>query len=204
MRSKMYLRRHKKQRSGAEYETWSLVESVRTARGPRQRIVATIGKLPGLDKEEHIGWEAIGRLLCGRSDPEQNLFKKEEEVPVWATVDVSRVQVERLRHFGDVYLGLLLWKKLGLFEFCQAVIPEGREEIRWSIMACILTAARFCAPSSELQIAETWYGKTALEDIMGVPGEKVNEDRLYRALDALLPYKDALCGHLQRRYGELF
>jgi transposase len=200
----MYLRRHKKQRAGAEYETWSLVESVRTARGPRQRIVATIGKLPGLDKEEHIGWEAIGRLLCGRSSAEENLFEKAEEVPVWATVDVSKVQVERLRHFGDVYLGLLLWKKLGLFEFCQAEIPEGREEIKWSIMACILTAARFCAPSSELQIAESWYGKTALEDIMGVPGEKVNEDRLYRALDALIPYKDALCGHLQKRYGELF
>src|SRR4030067_3483325 len=115
MRSKMYLRRHKKQRSGAEYETWTLVESVRTAKGPRQRIVATIGKLPGLDKEERIGWEEIGRLLDGKDKPEQNLFEKKEEVPLWATVDVSRVQVERLRHFGDVYLGLLLWKKLRLF-----------------------------------------------------------------------------------------
>jgi len=200
----MYLRRHKKQREGAEYETWTLVESVRTARGPRQRIVATIGKLPGLDKEERLGWEEIGRLLNGKDKPEESLFEKVEEVPVWATVDISKVQVERLRHFGDVYLGLLLWKKLGLFEFCHAVIPEGREEIRWSIMVCILTAARFCAPSSELQIAESWYGKTALEDIMGVPVEKVNEDRLYRALDTMLPYKDALCGHLQKRYGELF
>lgn len=200
----MYLRRHIKQRAGAEYETWTLVESVRTARGPRQRIVATIGKLPGLDKEERLGWEEIGRLLNGKDKPEESLFEKVEEAPVWATVDISKVQVERLRHFGDIYLGLLLWKKLGLFEFCQAVIPEGREEIRWSIMACILTAARFCAPSSELQIAESWYGKTALEDIMGVPVKKVNEDRLYRALDTMLPYKDALCGHLQKRYGELF
>jgi transposase len=166
--------------------------------------VATIGKLPGLDKEERIGWEEIGRLLDGKDKPEQNLFEKKEEVPLWATVDVSRVQVERLRHFGDVYLALLLWKKLGLFEFCQAVMSEGREEIRWSIMVCILTAARFCSPSSELQIAESWYGKTALEDILAVPAEKVNEDRLYRALDAMLPCKDALCGHLQRRYGELF
>lgn len=200
----MYLRRHVKQRAGAEYETWSLVESVRTAQGPRQRIVATIGKLPGLDKEERLGWEEIRRLLDGKNKPEQSLFEEEEEAPQWATVDISKVQVERLRHFGDVYLALLLWKKLGLFEFCGTTIPDGREEIKWSIMACILTVARFCAPSSELQIAESWYGKTALEDILAVPVEKVNEDRLYRALDAMLPYKDALCGHLQKRYGELF
>ncbi|MBI4698545.1 MAG: hypothetical protein HY758_06430 [Nitrospirae bacterium] len=46
------------------------------ARGLRQRIVATIGKLPSLDKEEHIGWEAIGRLLCGRNSTEETLFEK--------------------------------------------------------------------------------------------------------------------------------
>ena len=71
-------------------------------------------------------------------------------------------------------------------------------------MAAILVLARFCAPSSELQIAEFWYGKTALGDILGVAEDKINDDRLYRALDALLPHKDALCLHLQKRYGELF
>lgn len=130
----MYLRRHDKRVDGEDYQYWSLVESVRTVRGPRQRIVATIGKLPGLDREARIGWE----------------------------------------------------------------------EIPWSVMACILVLARFCAPSSELQIAESWYGKTALDELLGVAEGKVNDDRLYRALDALLPYKDELCRHLQRRYGELF
>ena len=48
----MYLRRHEKKADGEEYEYWSLVESVRTARGPRQRIVATIGKLPGLGRPD--------------------------------------------------------------------------------------------------------------------------------------------------------
>jgi hypothetical protein len=41
----------------ADYDCWTLVESVRTTLGPRQRIVATIGKLTGLDREERIGWE---------------------------------------------------------------------------------------------------------------------------------------------------
>jgi transposase len=200
----MYLRRNRKKKGETKYEYWSLVESVRSKRGPRQRVVATLGKLPGLDKEERIGWEEIGRILSGRPRPESRLFEKEEEVPSWATVDVGRVSVERLRHFGDVYLGLHLWNKLGFSEFCKKHMIEGREEIPWSVMACILVLARFCAPSSELQIAESWYDKTALDDLLGVAGEKVNDDRLYRGLDALLSYKDDLCGHLQARYGELF
>lgn len=52
----MYLRPNKRRKGDSDYEYWSLVESVRTAKGPRQRVVATIGKLPGLDKEERIGW----------------------------------------------------------------------------------------------------------------------------------------------------
>lgn len=200
----MYLRRYGKRVEGEEYVYWSLVESVRTARGPRQRVVASIGKLPGLDKEERVGWDEIVRILNGRPHGQDSLFKKTEEPPSWATVDINRVSVERLRGFGDIYLALLLWQRLGFAEFCKEQMPEGREAIPWSVMACILTVARFCAPSSELQIAESWYGKTALDDLLGVPAEKVNDDRLYRSLDALLPHKDALCGHLQDRYGELF
>jgi transposase len=199
----MYLRRHDKKVDGEDYLYWSLVESVRTARGPRQRIVATIGKLPGLDRETRIGWEEIRRILDGKP-AQPNLFEAYEEPPSWATVNIHKVSVERLRHFGDVYLGLQLWSKLGFAEFCKKHMSEGREEIPWSVMACILVLARFCAPSSELQIAEAWYDKTALDELLGVAGEKVNDDRLYRALDALLPYKDELCRHLQRRYGELF
>jgi transposase len=200
----MFLRRNTKRKNGEGYECWTLVESIRTARGPRQRIVATIGKLPGLDREERIGWDEIGRILSGKPRPEAGLFSQPEEPPSWATVNLSGVSVERLRSFGDVYLGLLLWNRLGFAEFCKQQMPSGREEIPWSIMAAVLVLARFCAPSSELQIAESWYDKTALEDLLGVRSDKISEDRLYRALDALLPHKDELCRHLQQRYGELF
>jgi len=72
----MYLRRTKKTKRGETYEYWSLVESVRSARGPRQRTVATIGKLPGLDQEEKIGWEEIRRIANGtRREPK--LFEEE-------------------------------------------------------------------------------------------------------------------------------
>src|SRR5260370_13628909 len=81
---------------------------------------------------------------------------------------------------------------------------EGREAIRWDQMAGVLVIARLLEPSSELHIAEDWYRTTALEDLLGLPIERVNDDRLYRALDRLLPHKRALEQHLRSRLGELF
>lgn len=199
----MFLRRNRHKAGGETYEYWTLVESVRTLDGPRQRIVATLGKLPGLNEETRVGWEHIREVLDGRFH-QQDLLRMEPEPPAWATVDTSRARVERLRRFGEVYLGLALWRRLKLDTYFDEAMDGGREEIAWGTMACILALARFCAPSSELQVADFWYGKTALDDLLGVPPEKVNDDRLYRALDALLPHKDALFGHFQKVYGELF
>ena len=199
----VYLKRNRRKRGSETYEYWTLVESVRTKAGPRQRVVATLGKLPGLDAEARVGWEHIRDILDGRLC-QRDLFRQASDPPQWATVDTSRTRVERLRRFGEVYLGLALWRRLKLDAFFADAMGPGREEISWGTMACILVLARFCAPSSELQIAEFWYGKTALDDLLGVPPEKVNDDRLYRALDALLPHKDALFSHFQKVYGELF
>ena len=199
----MFLRRHRRKKNDATYEYWTLVESVRTQNGPRQRIVATLGKLPGLDKEARVGWEHIRDVLDGRLQ-QRDLLTEEAAPPAWATVDTSRVRVERLRRFGEVYLGLALWRRLQLDAFFDEAMAPGHEEIAWGTMACILTLARFCSPCSELQIAEFWYGKTALDDLLGVAPDKVNDDRLYRALDALLPHKDDLFRHFHNVYGELF
>ncbi len=200
----MFLRRHKRRKNGETYEYWSLVESVRTARGPRQRTVATIGKLPGLDAETRVGWEHIADILDGKIQQRDFLRPAEPDPPEWATVDIKRMTVERLRRFGDVYLGLALWRRLGLDRFFGESMGPGREEIPWATMACILSLARFCAPSSELQIADFWYGKTALDDLLGVAAEKVYDQRLYRGLDALLALKDNIFRHLQKTYGEMF
>jgi transposase len=160
--------------------------------------------MPGLDRRVRMGWEQIGAALDGRIR-EADLFEDyDADPPEWATVDVSRVRVERLRDFGDVYLALALWRRLRLDQFFNEQMPRGREAIPWALMACILTIARFCAPSSELKIAEHWYGKTALEDLLGVPLSKVNDDRLYRALDEILPKRDTLFSHLQERYATWF
>lgn len=200
----MYLRRINKKSRGENYEYWALVESVRTERGPRQRVVATIGKLPGMDKEEYTGWEAIRCELDGRELLKGTLFEKSPEVPKWATVNTRKISVERIKRFGDVYIGLLLWKKLQLDKIFSKIQPRGRETVDWPTMYCISTLARFCEPSSELAISESWYEKSVLEDIVGVNINHVNEARLYRTLDNILPQKDKICKHLQERYKDLF
>jgi transposase len=43
-----------------------------------------------------------------------------------------------------------------------------------------------------------------LPELLGVPEEAVNDSRLYRTLDVVLPLKSMIQGHLKQRAGELF
>ena len=208
----MYLRPGRKSVDGVTYEYWTLVESVRTATGPRQRTVATLGKLPGLDQTVHAGWERIEELLDGQPRPQQLSLPEAAahcpascaDLPDWRSVDVRGVRVERVREFGEIYLALSLWRRLGLHTLLRTLIEPGREEVPWETVACVLAVARFCAQRSELGVAERWYQRTALQDLLGVDWEKVNDDRLYRGLDALHGHKERLCQHLLGRYQSWF
>ena len=192
----MYLRRCYRRKDGKRHAYWALVESYRTARGPRQRVVAYLGEL---DERGRLG---VRRCAEERSEPQASLFPSPE--PEWVEVDLKRVRVERSRKFGGVWLGQELLRRLELDRFFEEALPNGREEIPWAAMAMVLVLGRLCEPSSELQLAERFYTSSALADLLGVPAEKVNEDRLYRALDALLPHKKALEKHLKEKLGELF
>jgi transposase len=112
--------------------------------------------------------------------------------------------LERGRRFGDVWLAWKLWQALGLDTWLERRLSRGREDVSWSLMAAVLVIARFCEPSSELHIAEDWYRRTALCDLLQLGDGEVNKDRLYRSLDHLLVHKSALEAHLSQRCGELF
>ena len=203
----MYLRRHRSGSGEQVYEYWTLVKSVRTACGPRQEIVATLGKLPGLDQQVRASWEEVEALLDGKSSSNQQLSFGESsgaEKPLWREVNVREVRVERTREFGEVYLGLALWRRLHLHTLLGELIGWGKEDVPWELTASVLTVARFCGQLSELGVAERWYQRTALEDLLGVNWEKINEDRLYRGLDELVGKKDQLTAHLLKRYESLF
>jgi transposase len=194
----MYLRRCGQSKTKKDGVYWELVESRRTERGPRQRIVAYLGDL---DQAARLGIKQAALNQVGSF--QTDLFAEDPE-PEWVEVDVKHLRVERLRDFGGSWLGLAVWEKLGLSAFWQGVMAQGREEIPWSMMATILALLRLCEPSSELHIAEHLYGRSALGDLLGISAEKVNDDRLYRALDNLLPHKTELEKHLKERLGELF
>lgn len=201
----MFLRRCERKKNGKQHTYWALVESYRTERGSRQRLVAYIGELKA---DEQNGWVQLGRRLDKKSRPQPSLFDPphyddpSDEEPV--EVNLKDVRLERLRDFGDVWLALGLWRLLGLDSLLSDRMPPGREQVRWPIVAAILTIGRFCEPSSELHIEGSWYRRTALEDLLGVSPEKVHTDRLYAGLDGLLAHKPAIEKHLKERLGELF
>ena len=195
----MYLRHSTRRKDGKAHTYWRLVRSVRRGGKVVQETVAQLGEL---DAAGRARARELACRITGRGQQKELFEERAEEETV--AVRVDRVRVERARSFGDVYLGWTLWRGLGLDRFCGELMPEGREGVSWATMAEILVLARLCEPSSELHIAESWYGRTALDDMLGVQEDLVNDDRLYRALDRLLPHKEALEKYLQGRLGELF
>jgi transposase len=201
----MFLKRLERRKNGKGHTYWALVESYRTERGSRHRIVAYLGELK---KSEKSGWAQLCRQLNGQARPQPSLFDPPhyddptDDEPV--LVKLKNIRLQRLRDFGDVWLALGLWRLLGLDRLLSSLMPSGREEVSWEEVAAILTIARFCEPSSELHIADTWYRRTALEDLLGVGVEQVHHRRLYAGLDRLLPHKEAIEKHLKERLGDLF
>jgi transposase len=195
----MYLRHTTLRKDGKVHRYWRLVRSVRVGRRVIQQTMAHLGEI---DEHGRVEARALARQLIG--SPEQAQLFDDDSTRVPVAVRLEGIRVERSRRFGDVYLALALWRGMGLEELCERLLPSGQERIAWSKTAAVLVAARFCEPSSELHIAEDWYRRTALCDLLQLGDEEVNKDRLYRGLDRLLAHKAALEAHLSQRCGELF
>ena len=195
----MYLRHTTIRKDGKTHRYWRLVRSIRVGRRVIQQTVAQLGEL---DEHGRIEARALARRLIGA--PEQTALFGDGSEHLTVPVRLKGIRIERSRQFGDVYLALALWRGMGLEELCQQVLSVGQERISWAKMAAVLVAARFCEPSSELHIAEDWYRRTALCDLLQLGDEEVNKDRLYRGLDHLLVHKAALEAHLSKHCGELF
>jgi transposase len=198
----MFIRPCYRKKNGKRHAYWALVESYRTERGPRQRVVAYLGQLKDTERR------GVKRAAEGkRKTPYQQLqlFDHNAQLdPEWVEVDTANVRVENELAFGGPWLATELLRTLHLDKLFESVMPRGGEDIPWAKMASVLAICRLCNPSSELFIAEHYYRSTAMPELLGVPIEKVNEQRLYRALDRLLPHKEALETHLKNRLGSLF
>src|SRR6202011_3480249 len=202
----MFLRPNYRTKDGKDHTYWSLVETVRTVDGPRQRTVCYLGELNG---SAQARWLKSVEVFNEQGEAQQlKLFPSHIEVPdddpQVARVLVNRVRLERTRQFGSCFLGWELWKRLELDRFFEEAVDEHAADVPWSRVAAVLAINRLCAPGSELAVEERWYPSTALDDLLEIEEGKINDTRLYRCLDRILPHKTKLEQHLKQRYGELF
>ena len=172
----MFLKKYQRRKNGKRHTYWGLVESYRTSRGPRHRLVAYLGEL---DESHKKGWARLAQKIELKRMPivHPTLFDQKREVdeavPEKVTVKIDGVRVESTKDFGDVWLGLHLWQTLKLDKLFKSILPCGKEDIEWDLMVLILALARFCEPSSELHIEDTWYPRTSLSEMLGIPSDKV-------------------------------
>jgi transposase len=202
----MFLRPNRRSKDGKDHTYWSLVETVRTPEGPRQRTLCYLGEL---NSSAQARWLKTIEVFNEQGEAQQlKLFPSHVEPPAddpqVARVLLNKVRLERTRQFGACWLGLELWRRLELDRFFEEAVDKQEADVPWSRVAAMLAINRLCAPGSELAIEERWYPSTALDDLLGIGEGKINDTRLYRCLDQILPHKTKLERHLKQRYGELF
>ena len=203
---RMFLRSHQRTKDGKEHLYWSLVETIRTADGPRQRTLCYLGEL---NDSAHARWLKTIEVFNEQGESRQlKLFPSDieppENDPNVARVLLNRIRLERTRQFGNCFVGLELWKRLGLERLFAELLDTDGADVPWSRVAAVLAINRLCAPGSELCVEQRWYPATALDDLLHIEEGKINDTRLYRCLDKLINHKDRIEQHLKQRYGELF
>jgi transposase len=203
----MFLRRYHRTKDGKTHTYYALVESVRTEAGPRQRVVAHLGEL---NQDQERRWQRTVVFHNRQGEDRQlRLFPDDDQGDLPDDPDVVRISLKSVgwanpRRFGDVWLGLWLWRYLKLDEIVDRHVPQGKETIRPADIAAIEVINRLCAPCSEFALAEHWYASTGLEDLLGVPDSAVTKDRLYGTLDRLLGAQESIEGDLKEQLGTLF
>jgi hypothetical protein len=93
--------------------------------------------------------------------------------------------------FGDVYTALVLWKRLGLAELLGERMNGSAAKVPWPAVAALIAVNRLVEPMAEWPMVR-WWQRTALPQLLGIPLTVLNDDRLYRCLDLVLPHKQAI------------
>ncbi len=216
----MYIRKTTKSHKGKTYTNYLLVESVSTPKGPRQRIICSLGSLAPAPSEQ---WLDLAHRLEARLQGQTSLAAADPQLEALATqvrrargvrtksaeaspvarprraVDSERISMEEAREAGSVHVGHQMWQQLGLNEILAGAGLSDR--------ACqlteVMTLNRLIFPLSEHAMPD-WIERTALGDILGTDFSTLNDEALYRNLDRLHPNREALEGALAEREKTLF
>jgi transposase len=215
----MYIRKSTRTTKGKTYFNYVLVESVLTPKGPRQKVICSLGDLRPRPQAD---WLALAHkltsalsgqadLLAPRApDPElQVLVAKVQAAhppsvaPVansdLLAVHVDQVRTEESREAGPVHVGYQFWLRLGL----DGILAQAGLNERTRQLTCAMTLNRLIHPASELAMPD-WIRSTALSDILQVDFQDLAEDALYRNLDKLHKQRIAIEAALAEREKTLF
>jgi transposase len=216
----MYIRKTLKTHKGKTYTNYLLVESRHTPKGPRQRIICSLGSL---EPAPHEHWLSLAHRLQaslqGQSsfppvDSQLEMFTEKtrrrrpagaEELPTHPSagatiaVDPERVTMEEAREAGTVHVAHQVWQQLGLTEILQGA---GLSE-RACQLSEAMTLNRLIFPLSEHAMPD-WMGRTALDDLLGAKLSSLSDEALYRNLDRLHPNRERIERELAEREKTLF
>ena len=204
----MFLRSTTRKKDGKDHRYFSVVENRRVSSGKTvQRTVVYLGEI---NDTQQTAWLKTLDVFDEQEQQSRTLrlFPDDREMPESAVdslqVKLSGLELRRARAFGDCWLACELWRKLGLEEFWQTRLPEGREEVPWEKVLRLLVVNRWIAPGSEFRVHRQWFVDSAMDELLGVDFAVAEKDRLYRCLDRLLAHKHDLFVWLRQQWADLF
>ena len=218
----MFLRATKRFKDGKFHYYWSLVESVRVGRRVFQRRALYLGELNDSQREE---WQRAVEALDEKGNVRQLKLFPEGRAPETDDGQTVRIRmdglaVKNMRNWGEVWLGTVLWDKLGLDGFWASRLPPSRKGTDWLAIMKAIVMYRLTDPGSELGMHTNWLANTAVEELVGV-GALTGLSTLYSCLDRVLwpseewkrprgerdparSFKDDLFFFLRERWAGLF
>jgi len=204
----MFLRSTTRKKDGKEHRYFSVVENRRLPSGKTaQRTVLYLGEV---NDRQQSSWrktlEVFDEALGSRR--KLSLFPEDREIAGDAVdslqVKLSGLELRRPRVFGNCWLASELWRQLGLDEFWQQRLPDGRETVSWEKVLCLLVVNRLIDPGSEFRLHRQWFLASAMDELLGVDYRVADKDRLYRCLDRVLEHKQDLFVWLKQKWADLF
>src|SRR3989454_5485493 len=204
----MFLRSTNRKKDGKDHRYFSIVENRRLPGNKTvQRMVLYLGEI---NDQQQAAWR---KTLDVFDEGEQryttmSLFPEDREVPADALdsvqVKLSGLELRRPRTFGNCWMGCELWRQLGLDEFWQQRLAEGREAVSWEKVLRLLVVNRLLDPGSDFRLHRQWFVDSAMDELLETNFAVAAKDRLYRCLDRVLPHKQELFVWLKQKWADLF
>ena len=204
----MFLRSTNRRKDGKDHRYFSVVENQRVGAGKTvQRTVLYLGEI---NDAQQAAWRKTMEVFDEDQQDYRNLslFPEDRPIPTDAVdslqVRLSGLELRRPRPFGNCWLASETWRQLGLTEFWQTRLPEGREAVSWEKVLRLLVVNRLLEPGSEFHLHRHWFVERAMDVLLEADFTVAGKDRLYRCLDRIVAHKQDLFVWLKQKWAELF